>query len=151
MKERVAAIAAEHERLYGYTHRDRALEIVAVRVEVVGRSAYEPPEPAEMVPGTPQPERTLTTWFDAQPHATKVFTREQLRPGHAIAGLYINRPGTDYVGLLAGAEWGASIGNVGVDLTAHSDWFHADVAEYVDGFAQRLLACLFSCHNLNNR
>ena len=33
-----AAFAAEHQRLYGYMHAGRRLEIVAARVEVVGRS-----------------------------------------------------------------------------------------------------------------
>ena len=42
------AYGEEHRRLYGYEHRDRPLEIVAARVEAVGRSSEQLP-PARRV------------------------------------------------------------------------------------------------------
>ncbi len=80
------AYAAEHEKLYGYVHPGRALEIVATRVEVVGLSGQELVEPQQPARDRPRLQRTVTAWFDARPHETRVFTRAKLQPGHAIAG-----------------------------------------------------------------
>lgn len=81
-----AAYAAEHQQLYGYTYPGRELEVVAVRVEVVGRTA-EQLEPSKHVATTlAKPETTTTAWFAAQPHETRVFRREKLEPGHVIEG-----------------------------------------------------------------
>ncbi len=80
------AYASEHEKLYGHSYPGRRLEIVAARVEVVGRSAERPVRPQPRAKGAPTPQRTVTTWFDAQPFQTKVFIRDQLRPGHTIVG-----------------------------------------------------------------
>jgi 5-oxoprolinase (ATP-hydrolysing) len=80
------AYAAEHQKLYGYTHEGRPLEIVAARVEVVGHSGQEPPEPAAIQRRRPQPERTQATWFEGQTVETGVYRREDLRPGDVIQG-----------------------------------------------------------------
>jgi 5-oxoprolinase (ATP-hydrolysing) len=80
------AYAAEHQKLYGYTHEGRALEIVAARVEVVGHSGQEPPEPAAIERRRPQPDRTQPTWFEGQAVETAVYRRENLRPGDVIPG-----------------------------------------------------------------
>ena len=80
------AFVAAHRRLYGYVHEGRPLEIVAARVEAVGRM----PEPllAQLPEATSdaKPRHTVTTWFDTQAHTTPVYDREQLRPGHRIVG-----------------------------------------------------------------
>jgi 5-oxoprolinase (ATP-hydrolysing) len=81
-----AAFAVEHQRLYGYTQPERALEIVAARVETVGRWAT-PLEPSVRVPQIPLAvERETIAYFSAEPCRTAVFLREQLRPGHVFAG-----------------------------------------------------------------
>ncbi|KKK62048.1 hypothetical protein LCGC14_3008230, partial [marine sediment metagenome] len=80
------AYEAQHKKLYGYTHQRRKLEIVAARVEVVGRSLQKLDQPQEATSGTPRPQRTVTSWFDARPHETRVFIREKLQPGHTITG-----------------------------------------------------------------
>ena len=80
------AYAAEHERLYGYWHDGRPLEIVAVRVEVVGRTAdYEPPA-REIIERTPAPERQIVCHFDAMECPTDVYARKELRPGDLLYG-----------------------------------------------------------------
>ncbi len=80
------AYAAEHERLYGYRHDGRPLEIVAVRVEVVGRTTdYEPPA-REIIERTPAPERQITCHFDAMECPTDVYARKALRPGDLLYG-----------------------------------------------------------------
>jgi 5-oxoprolinase (ATP-hydrolysing) len=80
------AYAIEHQKLYGYTHEGRALEIVAARVEVVGHSGQEPPEPAAIERRRPQPDRTQPTWCEGQAVETGVYCRENLRPGDVIPG-----------------------------------------------------------------
>lgn len=80
------AYAAEHQKLYGYTHEGRPLEIVAARVEVVGRSGHAPPEAATIERRRPSPEKTIHAWFEGRSHATGVYLRENLRPGDLIEG-----------------------------------------------------------------
>ena len=81
-----AAFAAEHQRLYGYTQPDRPLEIVAARLDAVGRWAtpLEPSRPVDAVALTS--ERHATVWFDGVPLRAAVFQREQLRPGGRFMG-----------------------------------------------------------------
>ncbi|HEX7448975.1 MAG TPA: hydantoinase B/oxoprolinase family protein [Pirellulales bacterium] len=81
-----SAYAEEHQRLYGYRRDDRPLEIVAMRVEVVGHTAdFEPPR-ATAVPRHPACEATALAWFDAVRHETKVYDRAALRPGDLLHG-----------------------------------------------------------------
>jgi 5-oxoprolinase (ATP-hydrolysing) len=75
-----------HRRLYGYVRDGRPLEVAALRVELVGRSA-QPPEPEQpLVPRTPQPSQRTETWFGGRPHATGVFLRDDMLPGDEITG-----------------------------------------------------------------
>ncbi|HEV7222280.1 MAG TPA: hydantoinase B/oxoprolinase family protein [Pirellulales bacterium] len=80
------AYAAEHERRYGYRHDARPLEIVALRVEIVGRTPdYDPPA-QEVVERTPAPERQIACCFDAVERPTGVYARDKLRPGDRLHG-----------------------------------------------------------------
>ena len=85
------AFAAQHERLYGYVHHDRPLEIVSARVEVAGRTAGQASRsvPCPVVPAVSA--GTTTSWFDAQSHATSLFDRAALVPGTLIQGPAIVR------------------------------------------------------------
>jgi len=81
------AYAAEHEQLYGYVHDGRPLEIVAARVEVLGRSAARPEDARRVEPRTaPAPAATTTAYFDAEPRETRVYRRADLEPGAAFEG-----------------------------------------------------------------
>ncbi len=76
----------QHRQLYGYIRAGRPLEIVALRVEVVGKSP-RPDEPAQPLQRrTPKPEQTTSIYFGGQSHAAGIFSREQLRPGDEIPG-----------------------------------------------------------------
>ncbi|HVX12549.1 MAG TPA: hydantoinase B/oxoprolinase family protein [Pirellulales bacterium] len=80
------AYVAEHERLYGYRREGRPLEIVAVRVEVLGRSPHAPapaPSPSRQL-AVPQGE--TTAWFDAVEQRTAVYDRAALPPGSLLEG-----------------------------------------------------------------
>jgi len=81
------AFTAAYHRLYGYEQQGRELEIVAARVEVVGRSettvpATRPCEPTRL----PVADSERTVYFDATPHTTAVYRRETLRPGDQVTG-----------------------------------------------------------------
>jgi 5-oxoprolinase (ATP-hydrolysing) len=80
------AYEVEHEKLYGYTHKNRPLEIVAARVEVVGHTAAPTMAAGFLEARTPKPERVTTAHFDAKPQAAAVFDRGMLRPGDQIEG-----------------------------------------------------------------
>ncbi|HND54277.1 MAG TPA: hydantoinase B/oxoprolinase family protein, partial [Pirellulaceae bacterium] len=85
------AYEAEHRRLYGYVQTNRPIEVVAVRAEAVGRSPDDLPRSGRSaLRGSPEveprPEKTVTAWFDAQPHATRVYRRETLAAGTVIDG-----------------------------------------------------------------
>lgn len=83
------AFAQQHQRLYGYD-QPRELEIVTLRVEVVGCSpiALGPPTRVEQSRRVPESLalRTAPVWFDGQPMATPVFSRSHLQPGDELEG-----------------------------------------------------------------
>lgn len=78
--------AAAHRQLYGYVHEHRPLEIVAVRVEAIGRTIEPPLAVSPVEVREPQPDRWTTACFDAQGQRTAVFSREQLRAGDRLRG-----------------------------------------------------------------
>jgi 5-oxoprolinase (ATP-hydrolysing) len=85
------AFAAEHQRLYGYVHEGRPLEIVAARVEAVGRSEasqWEPPRPRgrESISA-----HDVTGGNEDRPKATPdpvwpVYRRDELALGTSLVG-----------------------------------------------------------------
>jgi 5-oxoprolinase (ATP-hydrolysing) len=108
-----AAFLSEHRQLYGYVHEDRALEIVTIRVEAIGRStttlpkseaidressANQPLGASQRFSGQPQasarrlmtssasPARITQATFNGQALDTELHHRNQLQPGHIIAG-----------------------------------------------------------------
>lgn len=80
------AYEQEHERLYGYCHAGRAVEVVAARVEVVGRSTDSPTASRRETPRQAVTESQTTVWFDAREHTVNVYRRTDLRPGDVVAG-----------------------------------------------------------------
>ena len=77
-------IAAEHQRLYGFTHPDRALEIVAVRVEAIGRWSAPLPKSGRIAVHAAAARRFTTAWFGGHPQRTPVFRRDELPPGAVV-------------------------------------------------------------------
>jgi len=80
------AYAQRHRQLYGYIREERPLELVAARVEVIGRSPdpFEPTQPAAA--RRPEPSDWTDAYFHAKSHRTAIFLREDLRPGDQIIG-----------------------------------------------------------------
>ncbi len=82
----VAAYEAEHERLYGYRHSGRSVEIVAARMEVVGRLPTPDLPACEVTSRLPEPHATTQTWFNGEQHSTGVYLRADLQPGDDVTG-----------------------------------------------------------------
>ncbi len=81
-----AAYENQHERLYGYRHDTRSLEIVAARVEVTGRSTVARESEAEVRPRSVQADDRSPAIFHGVATDTAVFRRDQLRPGDSFRG-----------------------------------------------------------------
>ncbi|MFN0055166.1 MAG: hydantoinase B/oxoprolinase family protein, partial [Planctomycetales bacterium] len=77
---------AQHQQLYGYRHTGREVEIVAARVELVGRTPEPREETRPPTPRRPEPVDYTEAWFDGQWHRTGVFVREQFHPGDEMSG-----------------------------------------------------------------
>ena len=76
----------QHQQLFGYTQPNREIEVVAARVQVVGKVAHnEAPstscEPTDFVTG-----RTSNFFFEGKQIAVMTFDRESLAPGARISG-----------------------------------------------------------------
>ena len=83
----------QHERLYGYRHDGRPIEIVAVRVEVAGHTPQSLPPASKAVPRRVHPDTELEAWFETGRVMTGVVARESLQPGDRLAGpLIITEP-----------------------------------------------------------
>lgn len=82
-----AAFEVEHRARYGYAHPGRALEIVAARVEAVGRSqrsATAPTKPSLRRAATPVGQATVHFAAGALP--TALYERSALSPGETLPG-----------------------------------------------------------------
>lgn len=83
----LAAFNDEHNRLYGYLHEGRALEIVAARVEAIGRSDTTLPTSSRVEPRRPiAASLARDAVFAAKPVETAFFLRSELKPGDVVVG-----------------------------------------------------------------
>ncbi len=77
---------ADHERLYGYVHAGRPLEIVAARVEARGRSAQKVETSQRLPVRNAKAGGKTQTYFGGELVETAVFTRGELVPGDVLVG-----------------------------------------------------------------
>jgi 5-oxoprolinase (ATP-hydrolysing) len=82
-----AAFEQLHTQRFGYTHPERDLEIVIARTRRSGLlNAEEAIVPNEAPPLTLTPTRHTPVVFQGHEHATPMFLRNELHPGHTFAG-----------------------------------------------------------------
>jgi 5-oxoprolinase (ATP-hydrolysing) len=81
-----ASFAQEHQRRYGYIHHDRPLEVVAVRVEAVGRSSTPVSASRRVTASHPTARESTQTWFHGHCRSTAVYDRHALRAGDRVEG-----------------------------------------------------------------
>ncbi|MDB5348692.1 MAG: acxA [Schlesneria sp.] len=86
LKNYSQAYADRHRQLYGYVREGRPLEIVSARVEVVGRRADPVESTQQSVTRQLEPSEWAQTTFNATPHRTGIYLREQLHAGDVIYG-----------------------------------------------------------------
>ncbi len=80
------AYEAEHQRLYGYRHTHKRIEIGAVRVEVTGSTPDPTPAAQATQKHSPQPVSQTQGYFRGRHLSMPVYDRAALRPGAQIAG-----------------------------------------------------------------
>src|SRR5690606_18664905 len=80
------AYEALHEQLYGYRREGRPIEIVAARVEVVGRTPEPPVGEEPPRPRRPQPSEMVSAFFDGAHRLTSLFHRRDLHAGDDLIG-----------------------------------------------------------------
>ncbi len=85
-RDYAAAFEAEHRKVYGYVHPGRPLEIVAVRVEAIGRWSEPLPKSERVSARRIAAKEHASAWFGGQQHVTQVFSRDELQPGDAFDG-----------------------------------------------------------------
>jgi N-methylhydantoinase A len=110
-----ATFHEHHEQAYGHTDPDAPVEFVNLRVEGYGRTAKAAlPSEASTASGTPAPASHRPVCLDAEAgfHDTPVYRREDLEPGHVVAGpaVIIQRDTTTVV--LAGQQASVAAGQV---------------------------------------
>jgi len=111
-----------HERLYGYCNRDKAVEVVNLRLRAVG--AQEKPNFPRLPPaGREMPDDALLgenrVYFDRHPLTAKVIARDRLGYGNIFRGpaIVVEYSSTIVVPPFATAEVDA-FGNIVLTLDA---------------------------------
>jgi N-methylhydantoinase A len=83
-----AAFDALHARRFGHQHPDWPVELVNLRLKMVGLVEPPPLAPAPLGPADASAARlgTRAVVFDGRPTPTMLYARAGLAPGHAFAG-----------------------------------------------------------------
>lgn len=81
-----SAFHEAHERRFGYANRGAAVEVVTARLRVVAPTPPRAEPRLERTAVVAEPVGERQVWFEAGPQPAPVYDRDQLAPGHAIAG-----------------------------------------------------------------
>ena len=84
--ELLEAFEAAHERLFGYRRAGHPIEVVTLRVEVVGRAAVDEAPRLEATEEPPSARGRKAVFFWGEWVECPVFHREDLRPGPVVEG-----------------------------------------------------------------
>lgn len=86
VSELKAEFEAAHRQQFGYVHEERAVEIVALRVEAVGRTETSTATSQRLPPRIRERERHASVWFDGQESEAACWDRTALQPGDLVRG-----------------------------------------------------------------
>ena len=81
-----SAFESGHRRQFGYAHEGRTIEIVALRVEAIGKTANAMGVTRRLPSHLRKVDRTTHSWFAGEKHEASAWDREELSPGDTIAG-----------------------------------------------------------------
>ncbi|MBX3596373.1 MAG: hydantoinase/oxoprolinase family protein [Rhizobiaceae bacterium] len=76
----------EHERIYGHSDRDAAVQIISIRLVISGKTRKPefPKLPLKVAQAVPQ--GTVQVWMKGAMRDTALFNRTDLHPGHYLNG-----------------------------------------------------------------
>ena len=81
-----AAFHREHERLYEHADEDAPIQVINLRLVVVGEPPKPKLHPLEAAAGDPQPVQTVEIYADGARHQAAIYQRRDLRAGHRFQG-----------------------------------------------------------------
>ncbi|MDA7978872.1 MAG: hydantoinase B/oxoprolinase family protein [Pirellulales bacterium] len=81
-----SAYAAAHEQLYGYRREGCALEVVAARVEVIGRSSHQQQRSVRLNAKVKPVSATFPAVFASEQRDTAIFSRDEITSGDRVSG-----------------------------------------------------------------
>ncbi len=119
-----AAFESMHRRIFGHAYRGRPVEISAMRVEVVGRTAKIPEISETPVPRKPKPSGTSVLVVGLEPETVPLFMRAMLRPGDSIRGPALIAEETSTIVVETGFD---------AEVTAKRNIVLSDVSKKADG------------------
>ncbi|MFI5013256.1 MAG: hydantoinase/oxoprolinase family protein [Hyphomicrobiales bacterium] len=86
----VAAMAAcfnrEHERVYGHADPGAAIQVIALRLVVTGRTPKPDPVLLARATSDPIPVKPIEVWLDGSRRSIALYARGALKAGHRLAG-----------------------------------------------------------------
>ena len=76
----------EHKKLFGYLQQDRPIDVVAARVQVVGKTSQQTEESKQSQAFEAKSDSFTQIVFKGEQVSTPIFEREELLPGASING-----------------------------------------------------------------
>ncbi len=98
---------AMHQQLYGHLHAGREIEIVTVRIEIIGETENPEVTSSPLQERSISPNHSVECLFDAKLVSTDVYKRERLVPGDLIAGPAIILE--EYTTIVIDPAWSARV------------------------------------------
>ena len=80
-----AAFHTEHDRLYGHSDTEDAIQIISLRMVAVGASPQPRFPTQERRSGTPKPIKQIDVWLDGARQLVPLYRRADLGHGHRFA------------------------------------------------------------------
>jgi N-methylhydantoinase A len=81
-----AAFHAEHKRVYGHCDPSAAVQVIALRLVIIGQTAKPVFKRYAPVSEPANPRRHAEVWLDGAQRSVAVFARTDLEPGQSFAG-----------------------------------------------------------------
>jgi len=76
----------EHEHVYGHADREAPVQIINLRLVIVGESPKPRFPPADLVDADARPERHIEVYVDGEVRDVALYFRDDLAPGQRFAG-----------------------------------------------------------------
>jgi N-methylhydantoinase A len=76
----------EHERMYGHADQVAPIQVIALRLVVVGRTPKPDLAPLPRATSAPSPVKPIEVWLDGTRQTIPLYARGEFLAGHEIAG-----------------------------------------------------------------